>query len=77
MGISFKCDIKGLDELDKKMKKIIKEIPKRTGEGLKDLLKNIQGCAIRIERGHNENGILIEMIETSTMEIKRKSFCKP
>ena len=70
MGISFKCEIKGLNKLEKKLSKIAKELPKKVEESVEDILKNVQGC----ERGHNENGILVEMVETSTMKVKGRIY---
>lgn len=58
----------------KKIEEITKKLPKATTGGLEEILKNIRGCAIRLERGHNENGILIEMIETSTMKVKGRVY---
>lgn len=54
MGISFKCEIKGINKLEKKLNKIVKELPKKVEESVEDILKNIQGYAIRLEKGHNE-----------------------
>lgn len=75
MGIKFKCEIKGLDNLEKKINKIVTELPKKLEESIEDILKNIQGNAIRLEKGHNEEGILVEMVETSNMKVKRSSIC--
>lgn len=75
MGIKFKCEIKGLDNLEKKINKIVTELPKKVEESIEDILKNIQGNAIRLEKGHNEEGILVEMVETSNMKVKRSSIC--
>ena len=55
--VKFKCEIKGLDKLEKKINTIIKELPSKVQESVEDILKNIQGYAIRLERGHNSNGI--------------------
>lgn len=75
--ISFKCEIKGLNNLEKKINKIVKELPKKVEESIEDILKNIQGYAIRLERGHNQEGILVEMIETSTMTVKGHVYADP
>ncbi len=74
MGISFKCEIKGLDKLEKKLNTIAKELPKKVEESLEDILKNIQGYAIKLERGHNQEGILVEMVETSSMKTKGRVY---
>lgn len=48
--MKIKCEIKGFDRLDKKINKIVKEMPKRIEESIEDILKNIQGYAIKLER---------------------------
>lgn len=50
MGINFKCRIKGIDNLEKKINKIVKELPQNIKESVEDILKNIQGYAIRLEK---------------------------
>lgn len=77
MSIKFDCKIKGLDSLEKKLNKIIKELPYTMSESVEEVLKNIQGYAIRLEKGHNENGIVCEMIDTSSKEIKGRVVAKP
>ena len=74
MGISFKCEIKGLNKLEKKINKITKGLPQKVEESIEDILKSIQGCAIKLEKGHNEKGILIEMIETSNSKVKGRIY---
>lgn len=74
MAIKLNCEIKGLDKLEKKINKIVKNLPKVAEEGIEEVLKNIQGYAIRLEKGHNEKGILIEMIETSTRQVKGRVY---
>ena len=77
MGISFKCKIKGIDKLEKKLNRIIKELPKKVEESIGDILKNIQGYAIKLEKGHKEDGILVELIETSSMKSKGRIYADP
>lgn len=77
MAINLKCKIKGLDRLEKKINKMVIELPKKVEESIEEILKNIQGYAIRLEKGHNEEGILVEMVETSTMEVKGRVFAEP
>lgn len=77
MGIKIKCEIKGLDNLEKKVNKIITELPKKVEESIEDILKNIQGYAIKLEKGHNEEGILVEMVETSTMKTRGRIYAEP
>lgn len=75
--VKFKCEIKGINNLEKKINKIITKLPKRVEESIEEVLKNIQGYSIRLENGHNSNGILVEMIENSTMKVKGKVYADP
>lgn len=72
--VSFKCKEKGLNKLEKNINKIIKELPQNVEKSVEDILKNIQGYAIKLEKGHNSEGILVEMIETSTMQTKGRIY---
>ncbi|MCI8760420.1 MAG: hypothetical protein HFJ34_04795 [Clostridia bacterium] len=77
MEISFKCEIKGMDKLEKKLNKLVKKLPQTVEESIENILKNIQGYAIKLEHGNNEKGILVEMIETSTMKVKGRVYADP
>lgn len=72
MAINLKCEIKGLDRFERKINKMVTELPRKVEESIEEILKNIQGYAIRLEKGHNEEGILVEVVEASTMEVKGK-----
>lgn len=72
MGIKVKVKVKNNF---KKFDKINNQITGVVAEGIEDVLKNIRGVAIRLERGHNSDGILFEMIDMSTKEVKRSSIC--
>lgn len=73
MGISLNCKIK-VKHNYKNIEKIQKNIVKTATESLQDVLKNIRGYAIRLERGHNSNGILFELVNASTGEIKGRVY---
>lgn len=75
--VSFKCEIKGLNSLNKKINKIVKELPQKIEESVENILKNMQGYAIRLERGHKEDGILVELVETSAMKTKGRVYADP
>ena len=74
MSINLSCEIK-----TKYNYKRIEEIKKRLIQSLEieTILKNIQGQAIRLENGHNSKGILVEMVETSTMKVKGRVYADP
>lgn len=69
MSIKLNCEIKVKHNF-KKIEKIIQELPKTIEQSIEDVLKNIQGYAIKLEKGNHEDGILVEMIDTSNMEVK-------
>lgn len=72
--INFNCNIKvkhnfkNINAITQKLPQIVKEITE-------DVLKNIRGYAIRLEKGHNSEGILVEMVDMSTKEVKRPCLC--
>ena len=72
--ISFNCNIKVKHNF-KNIDAIVKKLPQTTKIITEDVLKNIRGYAIRLEKGHNEEGILVEMIDMSTKEVKRSCIC--
>ena len=74
--INFNCNIKVKHNF-KNLEAITKKIPQIAKEVTEDILKNIQGYAIRLENSHNSEGILVEMIDMSTKEVKRACFCGP
>lgn len=74
--ISFDCKIKVRHNF-KNIDAIIKKIPQVAKEITDDILNNIRGYAIRLEKGHNEEGILVEMIDMSTKEVKGKVYADP
>ncbi len=73
MSIKFNCEVKVRHNF-KKIDKIIKELPNTIKESVEDVLKNIQGYAIKLEKGNHEDGILVEMVDTSNMEVKGRVY---
>ena len=72
--INFNCNIKVKHNF-KNIDAIVKKLPQTAKIITEDVLKNIRGYAIRLEKGHNEEGILVEMIDMSTKEVKRSCIC--
>ena len=72
--INFNCNIKVKHNF-KNIDAIIKKLPQTAKMATEDVLKNIRGYAIKLEKGHNEEGILVEMIDMSTKEVKRSCIC--
>lgn len=71
--ISFGCNIKVKHNF-KNINTIIKKLPQTANESLEDVLKNIRGYAIRLEKGHNEEGILCELVDMSTNTVKGRVY---
>lgn len=72
--ISFNCNFKVKHNF-KNINAIIQKLPQFTKESVEEIFKNVRGYAIKLERGHNEEGILCELINTSNMEVKRSYIC--
>lgn len=58
----------------KKINKISDMLPKILPEITESILKNIRGYAIRLEKGHNQEGILCELVDTQTNEVKGRVY---
>ncbi len=74
--INFNCNIKVKHNF-KNISAIAQKLPEMAKEITEDILNNIRGYAIRLENGYNENGILVEMIDMSTKEVKGKVYADP
>ena len=74
--INFNCNIKVKHNF-KNIDAIIQRLPQTAKIITEDVLKNIRGYAIRLEKGHNEEGILVEMIDMSTKEVKGRVYADP
>ena len=74
--INFNCNIKVKHNF-KNIDAIIQKLPQTAKIITEDVLKNIRGYAIRLEKGNNEEGILVEMIDMSTKEVKGKVYADP
>ena len=72
--INFNCNIKVKHNF-KNIDAIIQKLSQFSKESVEEVLKNVRGYAIKLERGHNEEGILCELIDTSNMEVKRSHIC--
>jgi hypothetical protein len=72
--VKISCKIKGLDKLNKKVNTIIKNLPQTVEQSVEDILKEMQICAIRLEKGHHEEGILCELVDVSNNVIKGKVY---
>lgn len=74
--INFNCNMKVKHNF-KNIDAIIQKLPQTKNVITEDVLKNIRGYAIKLEKGHNEEGILVEMIDMSTKEVKGKVYADP
>ena len=70
------CDIKVKHNF-KNINAIAQKLPQMAKEITEDVLNNIRGYAIRLEKGHKEDGILVEMIDMSTKTVKGRIYCDP
>lgn len=68
--IKVKHNFKNIDS-------IIKKLPDIGQQSVEDIIKNIRGYAVRLEKGHKDEGILCELVDTSTGQIKGKVYADP
>lgn len=76
MAIKLKCKIKAKHNF-KKFQQIRKELPQAIQKGIEEVLDNLQTEAIRLEKGHNEEGIIVNIVDLSTGEIKGRVYADP
>lgn len=74
--INFNCNIKVKHNF-KNINSIVQKLPQTAKIITEDVLNNIKGYAIRLEKGHNEEGILVEMIDMSTKKVKGRIYADP
>lgn len=70
------CDIK-IKHNFKNINTIIQKLPQTAKIITEDILKNIQGYAVKLEKSHKEDGIIVEMIDMSTKEVKGRVYADP
>lgn len=70
----FNIKIKGINDLKRKISAIEKTLPKTIENSVEDILRQIRTTAIRLERGHHEEGILCELIDVSKNIVKGRVY---
>lgn len=68
------CKVKGLNNLDKKLNTIVTRLPQVVKKSVEEILKETRMCAIRLEKGHRETGILCELVDVSNNKIKGRVY---
>lgn len=74
MAIKIKCKVNGLNKLEKKINSIIKQLPSIAEKSIEEIIKNTCEYAIRLRRGNKTDGIVYEMVNTSTKEVKGRIY---
>lgn len=74
--MKLNCQIK-VKHNYKNIEAIINKLPTVAQESVEEIIKNIRGYAIRLENGHNSEGILCELIEGSTGVVKGRVYADP
>lgn len=74
--MKLNCEIKVKNNF-KNFEKLKNKLVETVQESVEEVLKNIRGYAIKLEKGNNEDGILVEMIETSTNTVKGRVYAEP
>lgn len=76
MAIKLKCKIKAKHNF-KNFNRIEKKLPLAITNGIEEVLKKLQTEAIRLEKGNNKEGVIIDRIDLSTKEIKGRVYADP
>lgn len=74
--MKFDCEIKVKHNF-KNINTIVQKLPQVKDKILEDILNNIRGYAIRLEKGHKEEGIIVDMVDMSTKESKGRVYADP
>ena len=77
MAIKIKCKVNGLDNLEKKINTIVRKLPQTIEKSVEEILEELRICAIKLERGHNEKGILCELVDVANRQIKGRVYADP
>ena len=76
MSIKLKCKIKAKYNF-KRFEQIEKKLPQAIATGIEEVLNTLQTEAIRLENGHNKEGIIVDRVDLSTGEIKGRVYADP
>lgn len=76
MAIKLKCKIKAKHNF-KKFNQIEKKLPQAIADGIEEVLKTLHTEAIRLEKGHNQEGIIVDRVDLSTGEVKGRIYADP
>lgn len=72
--VKIKCKVKGLNKLNKKLNTIINKLPETIEKSVEEILKDMRGTAIRLEKGHHDDGIICELVDVSNNKVKGRVF---
>lgn len=76
MAIKLKCKIKAKHNF-KRFSQIEKKLPQAIKTGIEEVLDNLQTEAIRLEKGNNKEGIIVDRVDLSTGQIKGRVYADP
>ena len=76
MAIKLKCKIKAKYNF-KNFNQIEKKLPQVIADGIEEVLDNLQTEAIRLEKGHNQEGIIVDKVDLSTGKVKSRVYADP
>lgn len=70
----FDVKIKGINKLEKKIGSIAKQLPETVNKSIEEIVRDTCQYAIRLRRGNKSDGILFEMVNTDTKQIKWRIY---
>ena len=72
--MQIKLKVNGLDKLETKLKEMASRLPTTIEKSIEQVLKETCEYAIRLRRGNKSDGILFEMVNKDTKEIKGRIY---
>lgn len=72
--IKINCKVKGLKNLDKKLNTIVNKLPQAIEKSVEEIMKDMRISAIRLEKGHHDDGILCELVDVANNKIKGRVY---
>lgn len=71
--VKINCKVKAKYNY-KKIQELQKRLPETIKNSVEDIINSIRGYAIKLERGHHDNGILCELVDISNNNIKGRVY---
>lgn len=72
--VKIKCKVNGIKRLDKKLNAIVNKLSNIIEKSIEEVIKDTCQYAISLRRGNKTDGILFEMVDTNTKQVKARIY---